>query len=72
MSITYPERFMRRCATLVSWRQASPPYSVPLLVNGWHNSHGYANGLWMVHTMSLIHDDLPAMDNDECIGGDKP
>jgi len=32
-----------------------------------HGGNGDANGLCfeMIHTMSLIHDDLPAMDNDD-------
>lgn len=31
----------------------------------WKNATGFAAALEMVHTYSLIHDDLPAMDNDD-------
>ncbi|MFH1513257.1 MAG: polyprenyl synthetase family protein [Bacillota bacterium] len=33
--------------------------------DGWETAMPYALGLEMIHTYSLIHDDLPALDNDE-------
>jgi geranylgeranyl diphosphate synthase type II len=35
-----------------------------LVSDGWETALPYAVGLEMIHTYSLIHDDLPALDND--------
>ena len=38
--------------------------AVAMLGEDWHGALEYACALEMIHTYSLIHDDLPAMDND--------
>jgi len=61
-------RFMRRCYSLLAGASVYVPFFALLLVK-WLE----ARWKWrcqrlvleMIHTMSLIHDDLPAMDNDD-------
>ncbi|HNW86804.1 MAG TPA: polyprenyl synthetase family protein [Candidatus Limiplasma sp.] len=55
-SLTLPGKRLRPVLLLASYH---------MLQNDWRTVMPYALALEMIHTYSLIHDDLPAMDNDD-------
>ena len=55
-SLTLPNKRLRPVLLLASYR---------MLRDDWQNALPFALALEMIHTYSLIHDDLPAMDNDD-------
>lgn len=55
-SLTLPGKRLRPVLLLASYR---------LLLEDWETAMPFAVALEMIHTYSLIHDDLPALDNDD-------
>lgn len=55
-SLTLPGKRLRPALLLASYR---------LLDDNWQNAMPFALSLEMIHAYSLIHDDLPALDNDD-------
>jgi len=66
-SIPEPLRSAMRYSLLLPGKRLRPVLLLAayrLLADDWETALPYALGLEMIHTYSLIHDDLPAMDDD--------